>query len=40
VTHEQLKMLAIDNVTDLDAVERQFSFRPLSLAEGLGYLKR
>lgn len=40
VTREQLKMLAIDNVTQLDAVPRQFGFQPQRLADGLGYLKR
>lgn len=40
VTHEQLKMLAIDNVTEPDAVPRQFAFQPQRLADGLGYLKR
>jgi len=40
VTREQLKMLAIDNITALDAVERQFGFKPQPLAEGLDYLKR
>lgn len=40
VTGEQLKMLAIDNVTQLDAVPRQFGFQPQRLAAGLDYLKR
>lgn len=40
VTREQLKMLAIDNITDLDALERQFGFKPKRLADGLGYLIR
>ena len=40
VTREQLKMLAIDNITELDAVERQFGFKPKRLADGLDYLKR
>lgn len=40
VTREQLKMLAIDNVTQLDAVPRQFGFQPQRLAAGLDYLKR
>ncbi len=40
VTREQLKMLAIDNITEVDALERRFGFRPQRLADGLGYLKR
>jgi len=40
VTREQLKMLAIDNVTEADAVPRQFGFRPKRLADGLDHLKR
>lgn len=40
VTREQLKMLAIDNITEVDAVPRQFGFPPRRLADGLDYLKR
>jgi len=39
VTREQLKMLAIDNITQLDAVPRQCGFQPQKLADGLSYLK-
>jgi NADH dehydrogenase len=40
VTREQLKMLALDNTTELDAVQRQFGFQPKRLADGLDYLRR
>lgn len=39
VTAEQLKMIAIDNVTDADAVERDFGFAPQPLEGNLGYLR-
>ena len=39
VTSGELKQLEVDNVTDLNAVERQFGFKPLALSQGLGYLK-
>jgi hypothetical protein len=29
----------VDNITDLDAVERQFGFKPLAFSQGLDYLK-
>ena len=40
VTREQLKMLAIDNITALDAVEQRFGFKPKPLADGLDYLQK
>lgn len=40
VTSQQLKMLAQDNITDLDVVERWFGFRPTPLTEGMGYIRR
>jgi NADH dehydrogenase len=39
VTLRELRQLEVDNITDLDAVERQFGFKPLALSQGLDYLK-
>mgnify|MGYP001436322068 CR=1 FL=1 len=39
VTSGELRQLEVDNITDLDAVERQFGFKPLALSQGLDYLK-
>ncbi|MBI2862750.1 MAG: complex I NDUFA9 subunit family protein [Chloroflexi bacterium] len=40
VTPRQLDLLAVDNTTDLDSVERSFGFRPKPLGgDGLDYLK-
>jgi NADH dehydrogenase len=39
LTIHQLKMLALDNVTALDSVQRTFSFQPRPLSEIIGYLK-
>ncbi len=39
VTSGELKQLEVDNITDLNAVERQFGFKPLPLSQGLDYLK-
>ncbi len=39
VTTDQLAMLAKDNVTELDAVPRQFGFAPGRLGDGLGHLR-
>ncbi len=39
VTSGELKQLEVDNITDLDAVERQFGFKPLAFNRGLDYLK-
>ena len=39
VTAEQLKMIAIDNVTDVDSVERNFGFAPRPLEGNLDYLR-
>ena len=38
VTREQLKMLRLDNTTDLDAIEKTFGFEPRSLRDGIGYV--
>lgn len=38
VTVEQLKMLALDNVAEPDAVPEAFGFQPRRLAEGIGYI--
>jgi len=38
VTADQLAMLSKDNITELDAVPRQFGFAPGRLADGLGHL--
>ena len=38
VTREQLKYLDIDNVAELDSVEREFGFAPQPLEENLGYV--
>ncbi|MDP2953009.1 MAG: complex I NDUFA9 subunit family protein, partial [Chloroflexota bacterium] len=39
ITSGQLAMLALDNITELDAVERAFGFKPTPLREGIGYLR-
>jgi len=38
ITKGELKSLEIDTITDLDAVEKQFGFKPLPLSKGLGFL--
>lgn len=38
VTHEQLKMLAIDNATDQSATAKLIGQDPLSLEDGIGYI--
>ncbi len=38
VTVEQLKMLALDNVTEPAAVQKAFGFQPRRLADGIGYV--
>jgi uncharacterized protein YbjT (DUF2867 family) len=40
VASDQLRQLALDNVTELDAVPRAFGFEPLDMAGRLGYLRR
>jgi NADH dehydrogenase len=40
VASDQVRQLALDNVTSLDAVERAFGFVPLDMAGRLGYLRR
>lgn len=40
VTREQLKMLALDNITDTDSVTRNFGVQPHRLADSLEYIKR
>lgn len=39
VTKEQVALLAKDDTTDLDAVERNFGFKPASLREKISYLR-
>ena len=39
ITPGQLSQLALDNATDLDAVERAFGFRPASLREKIAYVR-
>ena len=39
VTAEQLKMIAIDNVTEIDSVERNLGFAPRPLEGNLDYLR-
>ena len=38
-TNGELKSLEVGTITELDAVEKQFGFKPLSLSRGLGFLK-
>jgi NADH dehydrogenase len=38
ITKGELKSLELDTITDLDAVEKQFGFKPLPLSKGLGFL--
>jgi NADH dehydrogenase len=40
VTGEQLKMLRLDNTTDLDSMEKTFGFAPRSLRDNIGYISR
>lgn len=40
VASDQVRQLALDNVTNPDAVERAFGFAPLDMAGRLGYLRR
>jgi NADH dehydrogenase len=40
VTRDQLKMLALDNTTDVDSVTRNFGVQPRRLADSLDYIKR
>jgi NADH dehydrogenase len=40
VTRQQLAMLAIDDVTQLDSVERHFGFQPRSLRGSLDYVRK
>lgn len=40
VTGHQLKMLAKDNITDIEAVERTFGFKPTPLSQGISYVKQ
>lgn len=40
VASDQLRQLALDNITAIDAVERFFGFRPRALGDGLDYLRR
>lgn len=38
VTLRQLDMLRLDNITELDAVEKAFGFKPTSLRQAIGYI--
>jgi len=38
VTMAELKQLDVDNIADVDVVEKHFGFRPVTLAEGIRYL--
>lgn len=38
-TTSQLEMLSLDNVTDLDSVERNFRMKPRPLAGSIGYIR-
>ena len=40
VTREQLKLLSVDNVADLDSVERAFGFAPRPLEGNVDYVRR
>lgn len=40
VTSAQLAMLRMDNIAELDAIEKRFGFTPTSLREGIAYLAR
>ncbi len=40
VTRQQLAMLAVDSVTQLDAVERYFGFQPRPISGNLDYVRR
>jgi uncharacterized protein YbjT (DUF2867 family) len=40
VTREQLKMLALDNVTETDSVMRSFGVQPRRLADALDYIRQ
>jgi NADH dehydrogenase len=40
ITSEELKMVKLDNITTLDAVENSFEFAPRRLAEVVGYIKK
>ena len=40
VTRDQLKMLALDNITETDSMMRGFGVQPRSLADSLDYIKR
>ena len=38
-TTSQLEMLSLDNVTELDSVERNFQMKPRPLAGNIGYIR-
>ncbi len=40
VTTHQLNMLSQNNITEPDAIEKAFGFRPTPLREGIDYIKR
>jgi len=39
ITKDELDALGLNNITTVDSVERQFSFKPKKLEDGLDYLK-
>jgi NADH dehydrogenase len=39
ITKDELDALGLDNITNPDAVEKQFGFKPLPIREGLSYLQ-
>lgn len=39
LTHHQLRMISLDNITELDSVRRNFGFDPRPVSEIIGYLK-
>ena len=38
-TTSQLELLALDNITDIDSVEKTFKFKPRSLEANIGYVR-
>ena len=39
ITTSQLELLALDNVTDIDSVEKTFKVKPRSLEGNIGYIR-
>lgn len=40
ITKDELDALGLDNLTEIDAVQKQFGFMPMDIKEGLKYLSR